>query len=135
MLLHSEIRGVEDFDAVVLTGGSDFLDRLNAGEDASDMVAAVTIPGLPQAAADKMIRAELAQASGGTIAIDDAACATIYRETNGVPARIGEITARIAAAAEAAGSSQASRPYGICARLRTASATAGDGGATAGRGV
>ena len=87
---------------VLMTGSTSFLDRLrDAAPEGADSIAAVTIPGLTREASDDLIREILDLQSEGTIEIDEGACSTIYRESNGLPGRTKEIASRIAMAAMA----------------------------------
>ena len=86
----------------ILSGTSllhDRLDALSADKDGT-LVEAISVPALTRAASFELMQSQMALISGETCSIDEKACATVYRETNGAPAITKELIARIYQAAQ-----------------------------------
>ena len=90
---------------IILGGSSDLFDRLKSKEtdDSTVLIDGISVPALTRTSSVELIRQELSRLSGGIREIDEAACASVYRETNGVPGAILSLVNRINEGAQKAG--------------------------------
>ncbi len=88
---------------IVVAGSMELFERIKTalGEDSAALIDNISVPALTREASFKLIKNEAEHQSKGKITIEDAACASIYRETNGVPGPTMLVTQKIVKKAKA----------------------------------
>lgn len=88
---------------IIVAGSASLFDRLKkiSGEKSSELIDNISVPALTRDASFKLIETEASLQSDDTVTIEDAARASIYRETNGVPGFTKSVTAKIVEKAKA----------------------------------